>query len=193
MNQRELQTACRNRIEECFKIAEAKLGVSIPRVPVVFENRSKTRAGAVHTVRNRVTKQITITKISLSNQLLHLNGMTFVNRTPAHEAAHVIELTVFKQGGHGSTWQRVMRMLGQDAERCHNMTTPERRTTKTMQAFCKCKDPVHKLTPARFARLHALTCRSCRSRLSAAPVIEVRMVADELALKQCLDNTVITK
>ena len=190
MNTRELQNACKAKIEECFKIAEAKLGVSIPRVPVVFENRSKTRAGCVHYSRSRMTGKTEITKISLSNQLLMLNGMTFVNRTPAHEAAHVIEMTVFKQGGHGSTWQRVMRMLGQEAERCHDMIVPERRTTKTKQAFCKCKDPVHNLTPARFARLHLLTCGSCRSRLSAAPIIEVRMVAD--APKECTSFTILS-
>jgi hypothetical protein len=78
MNTRELQTACRNRIEECFKIAEAKLGVSIPRVPVVFENRSKTRAGAVHTVRNRVTKQINITKISFRFIIAVTNSQSFI-------------------------------------------------------------------------------------------------------------------
>jgi len=173
----DLKKACLQEIEKCYLIAEAKFNVKIPRVPVRFDTRSTKRGGCVAFTSNGFGQIVSVNSMSLSTNLLLLNGMEFVKTVPAHEAAHVIEMTIFKKGGHGNTWKSIMRLLNQAPTR--GVKTLERMPTKsrkTMKAFCMCKDNnLFMLTPARFARLDKLSCRSCRSRLSAAPIIQVQV------------------
>jgi len=115
-----LQSQAKEKIEAAFVTAEAHYDVVIPRIPVVFSNRMTKSAGNVRFgTANKIPNRIT-----LSTKIMNLNPTEFMGRTPEHEAAHVIELIVFGRGGHGVTWKHVMRVLGKDPERCHNMFTP---------------------------------------------------------------------
>ena len=127
-----LQKACRLRVEEAFQAAEAHYNVTIKRVSIVFSNQQKTTAGTASWRTDFCTGKMEGTEIKLANSILRLNPEEFIARTPGHEAAHIIAVELFQQRGtgHGHKWQEVMRVIGQRAERCHNMKTQPRRKGK---------------------------------------------------------------
>ncbi|RKZ93556.1 MAG: hypothetical protein DRQ40_07480 [Gammaproteobacteria bacterium] len=120
-----LQRACRLRIEEAFQTAEAHYNTTIKRVPIVFSNQQKKTAGTASYTRCFSTGKLTGKQIKLANSILRLNPEEFVARTPGHEAAHIIAVELFGNAGHGHgrRWKEVMGVVGQKAERCHNMET----------------------------------------------------------------------
>ena len=125
------QQACLDKIEAAYQIMEKNMGVALTRVPVEFSNRMTQCAGRAHY--NRTSQGDlgagghTPKKIVLSNRLLELNGQDFIDETPGHEAAHLISVELWgnRGEGHGTQWKRVMREIGQSANRCHNMQTPK--------------------------------------------------------------------
>lgn len=103
---------CLQKIEEAYKAAETIYGRTFQRPKVVFDLRG--RSGGQAWGRKNL--------IRLNPELLRQNGMEFVNRTPTHEASHLIawEIYGFNISGHGKEWQKVMVDLGQVPSRTHN-------------------------------------------------------------------------
>jgi len=62
--------------------------------------------------------------------VLRLNSEEFVKRTPGHEAAHIIAVTLFQELGHGPKWREVMGVIGQPALRAHNMEVQRKKVKK---------------------------------------------------------------
>ncbi len=63
------------------------------------------------------------TTIRFNLSIARDNFDTFINRTPAHEVAH-IAAGVLGSKGHDKIWRLVMKHLGVDSSRCHNYNTP---------------------------------------------------------------------
>ncbi len=122
MNDFEMKRACADRIEECFKLAEAHYGIKIERPNITWNLRGRT-AGYASYRYNRATGEVIEQKIKLHPQMLRKHGQAYIDRTPGHEAAHVIAIAVYGLAngkGHGRAWKEVMRLIGQPAERCHS-------------------------------------------------------------------------
>ena len=106
-----MKELCQKRIEECYQVAENYFCREFDRPSIEFSRRMTSCAGKAFLGEN---------KIRLSEPLLLENGMNFVSRTPAHEAAHLIAYRVFGDRGHGTGWKCIMHLLGQEASRCHS-------------------------------------------------------------------------
>ena len=129
MNLIQLQDACRDRVEECFQIAEKYYGVKLRRVPIVFSNRMKKTAGSAHYQLR--SNRVHTTEIQFANTILERNPQEFLDDTPGHEAAHIISMQIWGKGGmgHGYKWKEVMGVIGQRCFRYHTMETAP--TTKS--------------------------------------------------------------
>jgi SprT protein len=159
----ELKKACLAEIERAYQIVEAKYGQSIPRVPVTFSNKLTKTAGNASYTRNRATGKLTPKGIKLSLPLLRLNGETFVTDTPAHEAMHIATYALFDYAGHGPHWKNLMRLVGRDTSRCHQMETVQ---TGRVKATCGCQ--VHMITKQRANKMRrgaSYICKLCRTSL----------------------------
>lgn len=121
-----LKKACLEKVENAFVMAEKHYKTTINRVPVKFCERKSTCAGTA--AYSRVGGVLRGSYITLATKLLALNGEEFIGRTPGHEAAHIIAIELFGDlgRGHGPRWKEVMRVIGQDASRLHNMKTTKR-------------------------------------------------------------------
>ncbi len=122
---------CLIEIERAFTTAEKFYGRVFPRVPITFSNRMTHSAGRAFYSWNALGVHKG-KEIRLSNKLLVSEGAAFIERTPGHEAAHIIAVLVYgKEGrGHGVRWQEVMAVLGLESKRCHNFTVPKAKTFK---------------------------------------------------------------
>jgi SprT protein len=103
---------CVQEIIEAFEIARKELGI-VSKLPRIKWDLRGTTAGKAYYRENL---------IRLNPVLLQNNEERFINRTPKHEAAHLIAF--LKHGGlikpHGPEWQRVCWALGIPATRCHS-------------------------------------------------------------------------
>lgn len=123
------QQQCRDRIEEAFVAAEKHYGRKFKRVKVTFSGRMTRCAGKAMYQRSDLTGKYAGTEIRLSSKLLDLNGMAFIEETPAHEAAHIISMEMYNEGGHGAAWKEVMKVVGLEHQRrCHNFKTPPKKS-----------------------------------------------------------------
>lgn len=138
------------------------LGVPVPQVEIRFDLRglaagqARTEANGNYCAR-------------FNRELLLRHGEAFLQRTPAHEAAH---LAVFSRFGrrarpHGTEWQSVMRHLGQEPSRCHGFDDhSSRRRLRQYHYRCGCRQ--HQLSSIRHNRHlrgQRYLCRSCRQPL----------------------------
>lgn len=116
----DLETLCKEKIENAFITAEDFFNRKFPRPEVVFSKRLRTTAG-------RATFKKTGGTIELCVKLMESNGSKFVEDTPVHEAAHIITDHVYgtKTQSHGNEWKTVMRMLGQEPSRVHHMRSAD--------------------------------------------------------------------
>lgn len=102
--------------------------------------------------------------INLNPVLLMENTVDFIERTPVHELAHLIDYKLHpenfrrtygsKRSVHGPTWKRIMMILGADPSRCHSFDTTNARTkTSTQHTWtCRCGS-VMVLGPKRHAKM----------------------------------------
>lgn len=105
---------CEQEIIRAFEIARAKLGIvmDIPRIRWDLRGTTAGKADIRHGI------------ILLNPVLMQDNTERFIDRTPAHEAAHFIAFrTNPADRPHGNTWQKVMWALGKPATRCHSYDT----------------------------------------------------------------------
>lgn len=133
----QLMQACRNRIIECFHIANAKYSTNLPAPTIRFDLRGRV-AGWAHTDDN---------VINLNLALLRQEKQRFIDDTPGHEAAHIIANKVLGvdwvskgmrmvRASHGAKWRAVMMLLGQDAKRCHNFDVSAVKIARGGAQYC---------------------------------------------------------
>lgn len=108
--------------------------------------------------------------VRFNAELLLREPEPIVHDVVPHEIAHLLVLYYFKKGcePHGVEWQRVMRSLGAEPIRTHDMaTTPTRVEHAAYLYRCACKD--HMLTARRhnkvMARKSDYGCQLCGKRL----------------------------
>lgn len=88
-----------------------------------------------------------------------------LNNTLPHELGHYFHWVIyFHMGDHGPMWKQIMRWMGANAERCHNMDltgVKVRHVDRTLFAYtCGCGFN-HQLTPIRHRRHQAGRIRHC--------------------------------
>ena len=161
---REWQVKCEKRIEECFRIAEKHFSTSIPRCKIIWSAQQKRTAGSACSSFVGTPRYI-----KLSLQILALNGKEFCDRTPGHEAAHIIQAYIDgKSDGHGPRWKYVMRLIGQPASRCHDMTTMASIDGRSFS--CACPGKIHSISASRKKTLSGIArgsvwCKVCKESL----------------------------
>lgn len=108
--------------------------------------------------------------VRFNAELLLREPEPIVHDVVPHEIAHLLVLYYFKKGcePHGVEWQRVMRSLGVEPTRTHDMAvTPTRVEPAAYLYRCACKD--HMLTARRhnkvMARKSDYGCQMCGKRL----------------------------
>lgn len=170
MNLNEAKRKCIEEINRCFKVAEAHYGITMPHVAIKWSNRM-TAAGGNAKCRymiNRQTGVKTVYDLCITLSIPYLMGdmEKFFDEVPAHEAAHIINYVKDKSSdGHGYQWASIMRVLGKQPKRTHNMNCAvERKTRRTVEATCPCNTKFM-LTPARASKIRFLSCRKCRGDL----------------------------
>lgn len=157
------QRKCEARIEDCFLIAEKHFNRDIPRPRVEWSTQQKRTAGTAMSSWGGMP-----VCIKLSLQILSLNGQEFCDRTPGHEAAHLIQAYIDgRSDGHGYRWKQVMRLIGQEASRCHSMATMA--SIEGGRHF-KCACQVHVIGASRKKTILGIargtvSCRKCREKL----------------------------
>ena len=149
----ELQDKCRQQIERAYQICENHFKHSFKRPEVRFDLRGY-RAGVAYLNKNL---------IRLNQTLLQENGDIFINDTPGHEAAHLINRALYGMfvKPHGAEWVRIMGIIGQSASRCHDFQV------KTNHVYsCKCEKK-HYLSTTKHNRIlsgrslfRCLTCNT---------------------------------
>lgn len=92
--------------------------------------------------------------IALNYRLHRDNGWTKLKQTYLHELAHVVQRLKYgsKVKSHGIEWQRIMRQLGADVERCHSMDVSAYRQQRKRIAY-KCKCQTHNITMNRHNKI----------------------------------------
>lgn len=98
-----------------------------------------------------------------------------VNQTVVHEAAHLIVYALYngKAKAHGREWKSVMRRLGVNPSRCHNLdvsnSKQKSRRVKRYKAKCECM--IHEITVIKYRRMvigeATYLCRKCCGRLKS--------------------------
>lgn len=194
MNTQQLKQACLDRIEECFVIAEKEFNKSIPRVPVVFNDRMKTNGGTAET--RKIGNTCVGVRITLNTNLLERNGQAFIDDVPGHEAAHIISAVVYgKRGvGHSPAWKSVMYIIGQEAARLHEL---EIDTSNRIPAYCGCNKTnyISKKRATFMRKGKSYSCRICSSMLTlAAPnSAEIKIAASKPSTPTKATGKKITK
>lgn len=133
--------------------------VEIP--PITSNNRLKLCGGRV--LFTRKNKQIEVNKIELNTKLL--NTAERLKSTLMHELAHVAELALFGNGGHGRTWQRCMNDLGLTPNKYHDYDLSI--LNGYHKAYCDCKTrTVSTRKKNRMLRGEiTLRCNSCKEKV----------------------------
>lgn len=119
------------KISECLAKAEARYGRSFP-FPVVNYTLKGAVAGRAYYYKHM---------INLNSVLLVENGQKFIDRTVAHEVAHLIAYRVYgdKIRPHGREWASVMNTFGLEASRCHTYDVTRARRGKSFSYSCACR------------------------------------------------------
>lgn len=142
------------KVEQAYVKAEQHYRVNLIRPTIVYE-KVGTTAGTANYAGNR---------INLNSGLLMRNVEMFVNRTPVHEAGHLICGQIYpetrtkdddsgKREIHGPKWQEVMTVIGAtDIERTHKYDVSEvrKQNDRTLYDYkCPCCERKYRLTARR--------------------------------------------
>jgi len=137
------RTLVRQRVEECFAIAEERFNRPFAMPTIRFDKRG-TVGGTAHYSK---------WELDFNEVLLNENLDHFVKQTVAHEVAHLVDHAVYdslsvkfcsytgkrkKRQPHGRNWKRVMAVLGVPADRCHSydVTNSQQRKSNTFDYKC---------------------------------------------------------
>ena len=135
--------------------------------PVLWKKMGFKVAGCTHYNGNYIEMNL--------NYLYSKDYKEFLDGTILHEPAHVIAGKLYKEYGHGSTWKKVAKQLGDDGEQFHSMTKPENaKARKGMIAFvCKCGHE-RIMTEKRYKRMcdRHYYCAECKQFFDKMKVIK---------------------
>jgi SprT protein len=92
--------------------------ISSVRPEIVLNNRLKTTAGRAFYANDPQY-------VDLSMELLTYNLSAFLGDTIPHELCHLVAWTVYNEHGHGNAWKMIMRSIGLEPTRLHNMINPK--------------------------------------------------------------------
>lgn len=110
----EMQIEARQAVDKTFR----NLGCPelIEKTSVVWNNRYTSRAGTATYVKNGKSL------IELSNKLFRQATPEQRYQTAVHEACHIVaDHVVSRREGHGSYWKFLMRRMGLQSKRCHDI------------------------------------------------------------------------
>jgi len=119
-------------------------------------------------------------EVHLHPELVESERQDYIDRTPAHEVAHLVAFKVYgiqrtRRGrvqAHGTAWKSVMRSFGLDPSRCHSYDVSKvrqthKRTERKYVYACGCME--HRLTSIRHRRIETqgkyYLCTHCKERL----------------------------
>ena len=97
--------------------------ISKVRPAIKYNKRLKTTAGRAFIYDDPAY-------IDLSVDLLWEYPGQFTNDTIAHEYAHIVAFKVYQDPGHGIGWKTVMRSIGLEPNRCHQMVNSKHEARK---------------------------------------------------------------
>ena len=150
----QIDAAIRERIEQVYQVAEQKYGRTFKRPTSISYKLRGQVAG----------RAFTSGKLDFNLQIILDNLSTFIDRTPAHEAAHLIAHQLSGRLDHGPVWRQVMLRTGQSPARCHSyvVKTPHEYT-------CDCNKTRYLSTRMHnnILRGELYGCDICRSRIRA--------------------------
>ena len=146
----QIDAAIRERIEQVYQVAEQKYGRTFKRpTSISYKLRGRTAGRA-----------FTSGKLDFNLQIILDNLSTFIDRTPAHEAAHLIAHQLSGHLDHGPVWRQVMLRTGQSPVRCHSYVV------KTPYEYaCNCDEPRYLSTRMHnsILRGNKYRCNTCQS------------------------------
>lgn len=133
--------------------------IKVSQAPIVFNPRMRTSLGRVFFKK---------WKMELNVRLLKENPSEF-DATFAHELAHLVAFSAYRDGKHGRSWKHVMRIFGFPPERCHALDTNHlRRKHATLAyAYCACRQNIE-IKARRLANMKRgchYRCLACKTRL----------------------------
>ena len=115
-----------------------------------------------------VTPRDNYSRVHLNPEYFINNADEMINATTPHELAHWAEYKIYggwertrggKRSVHGKRWKAIMKVLGADDSRCHNMdTTHVTRKSKTKYEY---------------------ECSRCKARLTVGPVVHKKIQAGQ--------------
>lgn len=116
----ELKRECIRRVERSVETINRKLDIKMDMPQVLFSINGTTAGRAYWLPSGR-------NKITFNPSLLRTNVDEFLDRTPAHEVAHLAAYTKFGTDirAHGHEWGKCCWCLGIPAIRCHNYDVGE--------------------------------------------------------------------
>jgi SprT protein len=159
------------KIHDAIEHCKRRYGFEMPYPDIKFDLKGRT-AGIASSAKN---------SIRLNMSMLSQNGEKFLERTPVHEAAHLI---VRKLHGcrktakgrrvvkpHGPEWEAVMRELGLEPSRCHTYATNacgvrKRSKGKKYSYKCQCRSfDLGAIRHKRSLKGAAYRCKTCKKPL----------------------------
>ena len=144
-----------------------------------------TRRMGDATYRPAITNGVMSCRVRFSTPLWARADKVERRNTVAHELAHVVCFHEWYLGqaprrfgelpgrgrkpkAHGWEWKAVMRRMGEEPSRCHDVDRTglvrKRRSTRTVATHCNCKTWM--LTPKKATKIDRLYCPKCKEGLS---------------------------
>lgn len=153
------------RVEDSYCEPNRSRALKALKAPISLNKRMRTSAGRAFRLELRIElNQRLFEKPSNSKNIQGLE------RTVIHEFAHLMDWLMYGNFGHGATWKRIMRKMGQPDHRCHNLdTTGLKRRHKTIfLAECDCSDskPIRRKWVNHIRKGGNVICKTCESRVS---------------------------
>lgn len=180
---RNIISEVREKVEECYLIAEKHYNEKIPRCNIDF-SLTGTKAGTAFFAKK---------KLRFNRKLLVENREDFLNSTVGHEVAHIVQR--FKHGyganikSHGKEWKEAMKVLGLPPIRCHSFdTTNTKRKNRKYNYSCGCPGEVFELSlnkHKKFSKSNPIYCPRCQSPLHyEGRISNKKVVAENTGLKE---------
>lgn len=152
------------QVEDCYQVAESKLGKRFPRPEIGFMLRGKS-AGTAH---------LQLNKLRFNPKLLNDNQQAFLEDVIPHEICHLLAYQLYgRVKPHGREWQSLMiSIYGREPRTTHSFDT-QAVEGKTFEYYCQC-GPV-KLGIRRHNKVlrgeTQYRCRRCGQQLTSEPII----------------------
>ena len=156
-----LRMRARARLAELVDLANKVLGTSMPMPTISFDLRGMT-AGQAYLQKHHVR---------LNAVLLTENEAHYMSDTIVHELAHLAAHARYgaRIQAHGTEWRRVMRALGAEPNRVHELDVRRAAVGEVVDFLCACTRAVTLYgRRAKLGRQGRLFCKRCRQTLVVA-------------------------